>query len=63
MAERLKLARPAERAGAGFDYDRATLDLCDNVENLIAHHPPFQHDAAKMIDPVKLKHVLGDIDA
>jgi hypothetical protein len=62
VAERLKLARPAERAGAGFDHDRATLDLRDNVEKLIAHHPPLQHDAAMMIDPVKLKHVLGDID-
>jgi hypothetical protein len=35
--------------------------LRDNVEKLIAHHPPLQHDAAMMIDPVKLKHVLGDV--
>ena len=41
VAKCLKLTSPAERAGAGFDHDRAALDLRDNVEKLIAHHPPL----------------------
>src|SRR4029078_9202389 len=41
VAKCLKLTSPAERARAGFDPNRAALDLCNNTEKRVAHRPPL----------------------
>ena len=43
MSERFELALPVEGAGARFDSNGATADLCQNVAQLIAHHASLQH--------------------
>jgi hypothetical protein len=63
VPERLELALPVECARAGFDDDRASVDLREDREELVAHHPALQDDAAVAVHAVELEHVLGDIDA
>jgi hypothetical protein len=63
MAESFELTRPAESAGAGFDNDRATANLCKDFEELVTHDPALQNHIAVPVHAVKLEYILGDIDA
>lgn len=62
MPDSLELPLPAKGAGAGFDGDRAGLDLGEDDQQLIAHHAALENNTAAGGYSVKLKHVLGDID-
>jgi hypothetical protein len=63
LAKRLELPRPAEGSRTGFNNDGAGLNLSENFEKQIAHHPAFQHHTTTAIHTVKLEHVLSDIKA
>ncbi len=63
MLERLELARPVKSSRAGLDDHRTPVDLCQDLQKLIAHDPALENDAAIAVDAVELEDVLGDIDA
>jgi hypothetical protein len=43
MSERLKLAGPIEGARAGFENERAKLNLGNYHQQLVAHHAALQN--------------------
>jgi hypothetical protein len=63
MPERFKLARPVKGSRTCFDNHRTPVDLCQDLQKLIAHDPALENDAAIAVDAVELEYVLGDIDA
>jgi hypothetical protein len=50
LTQFLALARPIEGARTGFDDHCARIDLCEDCEKLITHHPALQDDVAAAID-------------
>jgi hypothetical protein len=63
MPKRFELTRPVECSRAGFDDHCAWIDLRQNREKLIAHHPALHDDAAIAVDAMELEHVFRDVDA
>ena len=61
MPKRLELPRPEKRSRAGFQNDRAPIDLSYRQKKSITHHPAPQNDATVAINAMELEHVLGDI--
>lgn len=61
MPEGFKLPLPIESPRTGFKNHRAWIDLGDDLDKLISHHPTLQDNTAVAIDAVKLEHVLGDL--
>jgi hypothetical protein len=63
VPELLKFTSPVECSGTCLDNNRASLDLSDHFQKLIAHDPPFEYDPATAVHTVKLEYIFGDIDA
>jgi transposase len=43
-----------------LDNHRTPVDLCKDLQKLIAHDPALENDAAIAVDAVELKYVLGE---
>ena len=63
VSERFEFACPVECSRAGFEDDRAPINLREDLDELIAHHSALQHDVAAAVYAVELEYVLCDIDA
>jgi hypothetical protein len=50
-------------AGAGLDADQADRQVREEGSNLVALQLLAQHGLPARVDPVNLKHVLGQIKA
>ena len=59
----LELAGPEECARAGLDHHDARIDLRQDGDPLITHHPSLQDDVSIAIDAMQLEYGLGDINA
>ena len=63
VPERDQLPRPGMRTSTGFDPDKAHRQFGEEPDNLCPAQLPLQHHQAIGIDPVKLEHVLRNIEA
>ena len=61
VPERLELARPMVRCGAGFHADQAGRHLLEKADQLPAAELPRDHRLSRSVDAMHLEHVLGDI--
>ena len=54
VSERFEYARPVECSRAGFEDDRAPINLREDLDELIAHYSALQHDVAAAVHAVEL---------
>jgi hypothetical protein len=62
VAHRLELARPVVRTTAGLDADQARRQVDEERGHLVSAQLLLDENFAMHVDPVDLKHVLGQVN-
>ena len=62
MAERLELARPMMRGGAGLDPNQAWRQLLEERQDMAALQLTADEHIAFRVDAVRLKYRLGNVE-
>jgi hypothetical protein len=63
MAKALQLARPVVRSTSGFHADQTSWQVDEELSHLVTTQLFLEDSLAKLVDSVKLEHILGQVDA